>query len=121
MAAENENTVENRRIAGAHPTRRGLLRPRPLGEKEKYAVLIKVLMKYLDHSQRIHLKQPAREIILHCVRRNRMGDKEFMPLQEAISRRLRSYLGSEIWDKVDHFCHLQFLKHAVPPVTVSSE
>lgn len=121
MAAENENKVVNRQAAGARPLRRNLIRPRPLGERERYALLIKVLMKYLDHGERTHLKQPARDIILHCVRRNRRGDKEYMPLQEAISQRLRIYLGSEIWDEVDHFCRMQFLKHEIPPTTVSSE
>jgi hypothetical protein len=121
MAVEDESKVVNRQAVGAHPLRRNLIRPRPLGERERYAILIKVLMKYLDHVERTHLKQPARDIILHCVRRNRMGDKEFMPLQEAISQRLRIYLGGEIWDKVDHFCHQQFLKHTLPPASVSSE
>lgn len=121
MAVENENKAVNRQAAGARPLRRHLIRPRPLGEKERYAILIKVLMKYLDQGERTYLKQPARDIILHCVRRNRMGDKEYMPLQEAISQRLRIYLGSEIWDKVDHFCHMQFLKQAIPPASVSSE
>eukprot|EP00522_Entomoneis_paludosa_P012860 CAMPEP_0172443076 /NCGR_PEP_ID=MMETSP1065-20121228/3387_1 /TAXON_ID=265537 /ORGANISM="Amphiprora paludosa, Strain CCMP125" /LENGTH=244 /DNA_ID=CAMNT_0013193169 /DNA_START=186 /DNA_END=920 /DNA_ORIENTATION=+ len=62
-----------------------------LNEREQFVVFIKILMKLTNNNPGV--KSRAKAIISECTRRNRMGDLEYSPLQEAVERRLKHGVG----------------------------
>jgi hypothetical protein len=88
---------------------------RNLTEREQFLIFVKILFKFLDADQ--NLRQRAKAIVSECTRRNRLGDTEFSPLQEAVERRLRLIVGDIYWTRailyMDHYCRQRGLETAV--------
>lgn len=63
----------------------------------RFLVFVKILLKYVDRTNNPQLRRNAKAVVAECTRRNRMGDAEYTPLQDAVERRLRISLGEVHW------------------------
>jgi len=83
---------------------------RVLSEREKFVVFVKILMKCVDPK----LRPRAKAVVTECTHRNRMGDSNYTPLQEAVERRLRGSVGELYWAKAklyfDQYCQRKGLE-----------
>jgi len=70
---------------------------RPLGEREKFLLFVKVIFRYLEKTNNQRLHQQAKAIVYECTRRNRMGDSNYASLRDAVEVRLRLLLGDDAW------------------------
>ncbi len=76
-------------------------RRRMITEREKFLLLIKMILLYLERSYNIELLEKTKQVIQRCVQNNRQGDGRFVPLKNAIETRLEALLG------VEFFNHMQ--------------
>ena len=79
-------------------------RHRYLNEREQFLLFIKVLFRYLEHSNKPQLRRKAKAIVLECTRRNRFGETAYQPLKNAIELRLRPLVGQELYLSVKTYC-----------------
>merc|ERR1712137_1380266 len=49
------------------------------------------------------LKLQAKALVSECIKRNKMGDPHFMPLQETIEMRLNGLVGSTYWNQAKKY------------------
>ena len=93
-------------------------RPRTsmLSSKMRLMVFIKIILKCLesdlvDPNVRLKVKQ----VIAECTRKNREGDPDYTPLEDAIERRLRFAVDDCHWNRaktlMDHYIVTQSRKH----------
>jgi hypothetical protein len=70
-------------------------------QKRRFALFVKILFKQLQQSQESspELCEMARTIVLDCTRRNRLNDPDYIPLMDAVDRRLRRHVGEAHWRK----------------------
>ena len=73
-------------------------RNRPLSRRD-LLLLVHVLIKCLEESQSYKLKLQAKALVSECIKRNRMGDPHFSPLQESLETRLRGLVGPVYWKR----------------------
>ena len=64
----------------------------------RFAMVVSILLRYLQTSGDESLYEQAKALIAKCTQRHRRGDKQFSPLPQAISRRLRILVGDSRWD-----------------------
>jgi hypothetical protein len=76
-------------------------RRRFITEREKFLLLIKMILLYLERSYNIEFLGKTKQVIQRCVQNNRQGDGRFVPLKNAIETRLEALLG------VNFFTHMQ--------------
>ena len=74
-------------------------RRRDLTEQERFLIFVKILFKCLEKSEDPRLKPRAKAVVTECTRGNRMGDTNYMPLQDAVERRLRRHVGEQHWTR----------------------
>jgi hypothetical protein len=74
-------------------------RRRDLTEQERFLIFVKILFKCLEKSDDPRLKPRAKAVVTECTRGNRMGDVNYMPLQDAVERRLRRHVGESYWTR----------------------
>ena len=97
------------------------IRPRPsyplrrmLSEREQFVVFVKILFKCIEQSDDQNLRLKAKAIVNECTRRNRMGDSNYTPLQDAVERRLKKIVGELYWARAklsfDHYCRSKGLR-----------
>jgi hypothetical protein len=65
-------------------------------QKKRFLLFIKILFKSLDNEE-TETKDAAKTIVADCTRRNRLGDPQYVPLMDAIDRRLRGHVGEVHW------------------------
>lgn len=70
---------------------------RGLTERQQFLIFVKILLKYIDRTNNPQLRIRAKAVVAECTQRNRMGDTDYMPLQDAVERRLRVSLGEVHW------------------------
>lgn len=75
---------------------------RPLTERERFVVFVKILFKSLEHSDP-RLRPRAKAVVTECTRRNRLGDANYMPLQPAVEIRLRRTVGEVHWERAQAY------------------
>jgi hypothetical protein len=80
---------------------------RAITEREQFLLFIKILLKFIEQAGNPRLRQHAKAVVGECTRRNRMGDMDYVPLQDAVEMRLRNVVGDITWTRaklyVDHY------------------
>ena len=69
--------------------------------RSRSLLFVKILLKYLSDSRDHNSCKEAKAIILVCVQRNRMGDPEFSPLQDALEAFLRELIDDACWNRAE--------------------
>ena len=77
-----------------------------LGEREKFLLFVKILLKYLERTGRTELRQQVKVIVAQCVLRNRLGDRDFFPLKETVEQKLRMLVSPILWYRVEAYCDI---------------
>ena len=62
-----------------------------------FALFIKILLQSIKESGDMFLYQQVRIVIATCTKRNRMGDPNFMPLEDVLEVHLRQMVGEAHW------------------------
>lgn len=84
-------------------------RPRSsmLSSKMRLMVFIKIILKCLESDLDPNVRLKAKQVIAECTRKNREGDPDYTPLEDAIERRLRFAVDDFHWNKaktlMDHY------------------
>jgi hypothetical protein len=90
---------------------------RVLGERELFLIFIKILFKCMERCRDGRLRQRAKAIVTECTRRNRMGDANFSPLQDAVETRLKDIVGDMYWNQAKvytgYYCQQKGIRTAV--------
>lgn len=90
---------------------------RILGERELFLIFIKILFKCIERCSNGRLRQRAKAIVTECTRRNRMGDSNFSPLQDAVETRLKDIVGDMYWNQAKvytgYYCQQKGIRTAV--------
>ena len=74
----------------------------PLEEGRKdLLVFVSILLKIIEQSHNFKLTLQVKAMISECVRRNRMGDEHFTPLQKSIAERVRGLVGPNYWKQAE--------------------
>jgi hypothetical protein len=85
--------------------------------REEFLIFIKILFKVLDQAQEIHTRNRAKKLVAECTRKNRQGDPLYMPLMDAVQKRLRLFVGEAHWRKsmllLRHYCPQRQRRQAV--------
>mmetsp|Transcript_17364 Transcript_17364/g.32946 ORF Transcript_17364/g.32946 Transcript_17364/m.32946 type:complete len:127 (-) Transcript_17364:59-439(-) len=83
-------------------------------DRQKFLLFIKIFFKYIEKTKMESIRRRAKVIIAECTYRNRHGDPEYMPLQDAIERRLRECVGEIHWSRArrcyEVYCARRFWK-----------
>ena len=74
-------------------------------ERQNFLMFIKILFKILKETQTPTVHNKAQRVVVECKRRNRQQDPNFIPLIEALQRRLRILVGEIIWRKAHSYLH----------------
>lgn len=68
--------------------------------RRDFLMFIKVLLKCIEQSKdHYKLSIQAKALVAECIKRNRMGDPHFSPLQENVELRLRGLVGPVMFNK----------------------
>lgn len=70
-----------------------------LSDRQSFLLFVKVLLKYVEKVREISLRRRVKAIVAECVRRNRLGDNQFIPLPDAIELFLRKCVGEFHWSR----------------------
>ena len=89
-----------------------------LSEQERFLLFIKIVMKLTANNPA--MKSRAKAIVSECTRRNRMGDLDFTPLQEAVERRLKLGLGEQLFTRARLFFDAYCERSGIRPLPASS-
>ena len=85
-------------------------------EKKRFALFIKILLRYLGNTNNTALRLQAKDIVADCTRRSRRGELEYRPLQRAVEDRLRMAIGMEHWRRAqrcfENYCARKGLRPA---------
>jgi hypothetical protein len=86
--------------------------------KQRFATFVAVLLMHLDgtaggntNTKNYKLSIQAKALVAECCRRNQMGDKHFMPLQDSLSERLYGLVGEYHWNRARTFLHIYLARH----------
>ena len=77
-------------------------------ERENFLIFVKILFKILEEAREPEVRSKAQRIVMECRRLSQQGDPNFVPLMDALERRLRGFVGEVKWRKA----HL-FLSHYI--------
>ena len=87
-------------------------------DRNKFLLFIKIFFKYIEKTKMESIRRQAKAIVAECTYRNRQGDPEYMPLQDAIETRLRHCVGEIHWSRAqrcyDVYCARRFWKLSQP-------
>lgn len=70
---------------------------------KQFLLFIKILLKCLDATSNNILKERAKAIVGECTKRNRLGDPNYQPLQQAVEQRLRPVVGEQWWTRAQTY------------------
>jgi hypothetical protein len=92
------NAASTARASAMQPQSQKMNRLKDLTENQKFLIFMKVMFNFLQqHEEHASLRR-AKNIVNECTKRNRMGDENYMPLQESVTVRLRSVVGELYWN-----------------------
>jgi len=102
-----------------------LSRKRPLSDRERLFVMVKILLKFIelsgDDDEQERLGRRVKAVIRECTRRNRMGDSNFTPLRDAVERQIRRAVGDAYWTRtglyLDRYCERRGLSPSYTHLT----
>lgn len=80
--------------------------------RRNFLLFVRVLIKCIEKSNNYKLTLQTKAIVSECVKRNRMGDPHFSPLQESIELRLRGMVGPTYWNQANDYVHCYNLAKA---------
>ena len=94
---------------------------------QRFAAFVAILLLHLDGGDVVTSKQgggtrsctkknfkltlQAKALVAECCRRNQMGDKNFSPLQESLSERLRGLVGEHHWKRAIYYLQIYLARH----------
>ena len=83
-------------------------------QKTRFALFVKILFKQLERSPDTtpELRDMAKSIVLDCTRRNRLRDPEYVPLMDAVDRRLRRHVGEAHWRRAQLYTQQYMMREA---------
>ena len=99
VTASRQNQTTPLQVQIPTPRPGGRDRYRSLSSKQKFLVFVKVLFKVIEQQNDRAMLLNAKAVVAKCAQRNRVGDRNYMPLQEATSIRLRLVVGESYWDR----------------------
>lgn len=99
----------------ASPT---LMQRRKLNENQRFVLFTKILFRLLEQSSPQLVRQ-VKALVAHCSRRNRMGDPNYAPLQDAVESRLRYIVGDDFYFAVKLYCDQQCRKKGLSQITIA--
>lgn len=76
-------------------------------------LFVHALVKCLDRTNNYKLRLQTKALVVECVKRNRMGDPNFSPLQESLALRLRGLVGPVYWRQAQDFVRSYQVSKAV--------
>jgi hypothetical protein len=65
--------------------------------RQRFLLFVKILFKCLTQANEPEVLKKAKKIVAECARKNREGDPKFVPLMEAVEKRLRGFVGEVHW------------------------
>ena len=77
-----------------------LLHKRDREKRKRLIVLVRILTKYLDNTNKFVMLSKVKTIVRECTHRCRMGDTSVSPLHDAIESRLQLVVDAETWTHV---------------------
>ena len=87
----------NSPILGARP------HPHNRSHRENFLVFTRILFKCLSDHPSAKVRVEAKQIIMDCTKRNRLGEPGFHPLINAIEVRLRHIIGDIHWHRAEQY------------------
>jgi hypothetical protein len=69
--------------------------------RRDFLLFVKILLKCVAHDYKLTLQ--TRALVKECVKRNRMKDEHFTPLQESVEMRLQGLVGFQHWNKAKSY------------------
>ena len=91
-------------------------------DRTNFVLFIKIFFKYIEKTNMESIRRRVKAIIAECTYRNRHGDPEYIPLQDAIETRLRQCVGEIHWSRAqrcyDVYCARKFWKLSQPTTTL---
>lgn len=84
-------------ILGARP------HPHNRSHRENFLIFTRILFKCLSDHPSEKVRVEAKQIIMDCTKRNRLGEPGFNPLIDAIEIRLRHVIGDIHWHKAEQY------------------
>ncbi|CAB9504716.1 expressed unknown protein [Seminavis robusta] len=73
--------------------------------RREFLLFVRVLIKCIEQSNNYKLTMQTKALVAECVKRNRMGDPHFTPLQDSMALRLRGLVGPQYWTKAKECMH----------------
>jgi hypothetical protein len=67
---------------------------------------VKILLKHLEKSDEVLLHRRCKAILADCLKNNRQGNPEFIPLHEAAEARLLPAVGPRHWNRAVQYLNL---------------
>jgi hypothetical protein len=85
--------------------------PCMLSDRQLCFLFVKILLKYTEKTADDRLQRRAKAVVADCTHRNRRGEADYVPLPQAVQRRLRRSLGEVHWARAkrcfDVYCSRQ--------------
>jgi hypothetical protein len=74
-------------------------------QRRDFLLFVRVLIKCIEQSRNYKLTLQTKALVAECVKRNRMGDPHFSPLQDSMEIRLRGLVGPNYWHQAKDYIH----------------
>ena len=74
-------------------------------QRRDFLLFVRVLIKCIEQSHNYKLTLQTKALVAECVKRNRMGDPHFSPLQDSMEIRLRGLVGQDYWHQAKDYIH----------------
>lgn len=91
-----------------------------LTDRQRFALFVKVLFKYIERLNSLSLKLRAKAIIAECTQLNRLGVAGYTPLMSAVERRMKESLGEIHWERAQICMNSYIRKRATQTIKTSA-
>lgn len=75
-------------------------------ERRRFLIFMKILFQMLKNAESEETRRHAQRIVVECRFRSQTGDPAFCPLERAVDKHLRAFLGEALWNKARLLLHL---------------
>ena len=66
-------------------------------------LMVRTVLHCVNHDQNYKLRLQTKALVAECIKRHRMGDPHFTPLQESLRLRLKGLVGPLYWQQAENF------------------